>query len=277
MAARKTRPVLYEVIRPKLRTRDPALKPRSPRSASAVEHPPATETREVHGPDVATNAHPPAPRTDAARFHMTFSGQTLFVLIAIIIVLLVVAFSAGRRYGAPPADAWDGSASAEATDEESESDTLARDPEAVVAAVPEDDEGAAVGRRTPASPGTGAAARTDADESAGRVRQVTLQKGYTYVVVQHFGGKRQDALAAARFLQERGVPCATLDGRDIRVVATQPFLVKQADTAAARDERRKADRLLAQIKEIGKEFDKYRRQQGEGGYTLSGCYLYEIR
>ena len=54
-------------------------------------------------------------------------------------------------------------------------------------------------------------------------------------------------------------------------------LVKQADAAAARDERRKADRLLGQIKQIGKDFDKYRRQEGKGGYTLSGCYLFEIR
>jgi hypothetical protein len=273
VATRKKRPILYEVFRPEPRSGDPALKPRAFRPSREAERPVSTDERE---PDILTtttfSSGPTAPVARDRRA-ITISASTLTVLIAGMIVLLLVAFVAGRRYESihpstfTPADF-----------------TLETDAGAEAQARLAAENDAPSDQQTAAGP-TGT--EESADEANRRATgptsptpsQVTLQKGYHYVVVQHFSKNRQqaDAIAAAKFLRDNGVPCATLPGADIRLVATQPFLVNQTNAAAARNERDRADRLLERIRQLGQQYNKDLLKQGKKGYAFSQCYLYLIR
>ena len=107
---------------------------------------------------------------------------------------------------------------------------------------------------------------------------VTLQKGYHYIVVQHFPkSRRADAEEAALFLQDNGIPCALQTGSDIRLVVTEPFQIDQGNQAAVRTEQRRANALLEQIRKLGQQFNSLRLQNGLGGYTFSGCKLQSFK
>lgn len=96
--------------------------------------------------------------------------------------------------------------------------------------------------------------------------EVDLLRGYHYVVVQYFPiSKQQAADDAAWYLMQNGVPCAILAGKDLRLIASEGFLIRQDDARAGRREQQRADRLVTRIKELGKA---YRLQ---GGYDFSGA------
>lgn len=265
MAARKRRPVLYEVYRRP--TRDGG-RPGTASSWSRVARP----------AEVDRGAAPPAPGPEGApqpsvgaadRWHITISGPTLAVLIAAGVVLLAVAFSAGQRYGA-----------ARSSVPEPVGPTLSGPQEASQAAEPgsaEKSPSAAPGE-VARSAGPAAAAGQSA-ESAGRdAPRVTLRKGYHYVVVQHFHKTRgrQAAQEAAAFLQANGVSCATLTGADIRLVVTEPFLINQPDPDAARRERQRAEQLLERIRQLGRQYSRQLANQGRKTYDFAGCYLLKV-
>jgi hypothetical protein len=84
-------------------------------------------------------------------------------------------------------------------------------------------------------------------------------------------------VAAARYLEANGIPCATLPGADIRLIVIEPFRLNQPDAAAAREERRRAERLLERVRQLGQEYSKQLAQQGRKGYTFADCYLFEVR
>jgi hypothetical protein len=257
---------LYEVFRPGARSADPALKPRPFRPAHEPERPATAGEREdeiVTTTTVSSSTSPPPTRRP--RRTLTISTSALTVLLAGMIVLLFVAFAAGRQYesGHPsthtPAEF---TLETEAGSEAQADLAAATEPPAPAQPVADEETTLRPQRPEPEPPPPARA-------------QVTLKKGYHYVVVQHFNKSRQqaDATAAGKFLQTNGVPCARLAGADIRLVATQPFLVNQANTAAGRTERERSGRLLERIKQLGQRYNRELLKQGEKGYTFSECYL----
>ncbi len=101
--------------------------------------------------------------------------------------------------------------------------------------------------------------------------EVELRRGYHYIVVQYFPiSKEQAANDAALYLIENGVPCTILMGKDIRLLASEPFLIRQDDTRAGKRERQRADRLIARIKQLGKGYHL------KGGYDFSGAAASQV-
>ncbi len=201
------------------------------------------------------------------------SAPTLAILSAAMVVLLAVVFSAGRHYESlhPSATTGPGSAQTEGADlgapDGSGADT--------------DASGASQVGQSGSGPDqtSDAASTTASGVTDDQPRQIPLRPGYHYVVIQHFKkrSERQAALNAAEHLQANGVACATMTGADIRLIATEPFLIKQRDAAAARRERERADQLRRRIKELGQGYNNELLKRGEKGYTFSDCYLFEIR
>lgn len=82
------------------------------------------------------------------------------------------------------------------------------------------------------------------------------EAGKLYVVVQHFKlSDRKPADDAQRYLREQGVETALVRGSDLRLIAVQPF-----------DSRPEADRLVARIKEAGRNY-------ADHGYRFSDCLV----
>lgn len=197
---------------------------------------------------------------------VTVSTSTLTVLLAGTIVLLFMAFAAGRHYESQHPSVYTPADFRLEADEGSETQAdlaAATEPPAPAQPVAREDTSASPQRPAPEPAPPAPAA-------------VTLKRGYHYVVVQHFNKSRQqaDAVAAGEFLQENGVACATLSGADIRLVATQSFLIDQDNAAAARTERERAERLLKRIKQLGQRYNRELLKQGKNGYTFSECYLH---
>jgi hypothetical protein len=273
VATHKKRPILYEVFRPEARSGDPALKPRAFRPSREAARPASADERELDLLTTTTFSSTPTPASTRDRRAITISASTLTLMIAGMIVLLFVAFIAGRRYESfhpstfTPADlTLEDEAGARAQTRltgEVDSPASGQMPSGSAAPLEVEDPGRRSGQTTA--------------DVATQVPPVSLKRGCHYVIVQHFGRKATDAEAAARFLQERGVPCAILRGNDLRVVATEPFLIRQADAAAGRREQRRANQLIEEIKRIGREFKERRQSQGLGTYTLDGAYLLEIK
>ena len=269
MAARKKRPTLYEVYRPRQRSaessppRQDAAKP-TPAPSPPTDKPPAAPR-----PGVSPHRREPSP------IIVSLSGPALAVVIAIIVVLLFVSFSAGRRYEAfhPSVAAANTGPQAAKTDQDAAIPATGTTSAREQAAADRQPAGAAP---TPSASKT-AAAKPPAASRTRPPRKIDLHRGYDYVVVQHFGRKRKDAIEVARFLRQRGIECARFGDNDIRLIVTEPFLTRQADKAAARAERQRAEKLMQRIKQIGRELAKEWAAQGRPGYTLDGCYLYEIK
>lgn len=269
MAARKKRPVLYEVIRPEHRRGEPepglvsrpqtAPPPREPGRTAASATPPPIQ--------------PVSPSTEEpVRTERTFniSASMLTVIAACVIMLVFVAFVAGRQFDAK---------SSGGSPEPFKFD-LERVEESPVPRIASTAGTEAV--KTDKPPGSSSSEQKapidNKDAESQRSPTVALQKGNTYIVVQHFSkNRRADAEAAALFLQNQRVPCALLVGNDIRLVATEAFLVDQRDKAAAERERRRLGTWLQQIKELGRQYDKMLREQGKPSYTFSECYPTVIR
>jgi hypothetical protein len=97
---------------------------------------------------------------------------------------------------------------------------------------------------------------------------VELQTGYHYVFVQFFRRSRiQDAQAAAAFLRANGLPCTIQRARDdIRLIATEPFLLDEGSAAERQRARQRCEQLKRRVKELGKEY-----AQAGGGYAFDQC------
>jgi hypothetical protein len=220
---------------------------------------------------------PAAPHDVGGTWRMTVSASTLAIVVAGMVVLLAVAFSAGRKYEAYYPSTSDTAELAQGGDDEVAEATLGG-PETAGESEAEQPiqtaRKAAPRTELPAESSEGGKPPTGATKPP----QVALQIGHHYVVVQHFKRRNpQAALDAARFLKENGVPCATLTGADIRVIATEPFRIRQGNAAASRAERRRADELMRKIRQLGQEYSKLLAKQGKKGYTFSDCYLYEVK
>ncbi len=197
--------------------------------------------------------------------------RTQAVAGCVLIVVLAFAFFAGRFYErAVSAGTSAENAPAEKSDAALAPRPVATEPPRVVFVEP----GSPAATGDDASPpAAGEKPQTPTDPSANEPKQVVLQRGYHYLVIQYFPrSRRSDAEKAAAYLMQNGVPCALLDRpRDIQLLATEPFLVKQNDAAQARSERARADTLNQRLREIGKSY------QPIGGYDFRGGQLTEIR
>jgi hypothetical protein len=277
VAARKKRPVLYEVYRPSAKTSDPARKPRFTRLPAEKERPSPSHEPELRAP--ATPMAPPKPAAANAggTWQMTVSASTLAIVVAGMVVLLAVAFSAGRKYEAHYPSSPDVAELTQGGDDEGGEATLGG---SETAGESEAEQPIQTARKatTRSEPPAESKEGDKPQPGSAKPPQVALQIGHHYVVVQHFKRRNpQAALDAARFLKDNGVPCATLTGADIRVIATEPFRIRQGDAAASRAERRRADELMRKIRGLGKEYSKLLAKRGKKGYTFSDCYLYEVK
>jgi len=197
---------------------------------------------------------------------LTLNWPTVAVLLAALVVVLVVSFHAGRRYEQRLA-VTDGRASSptdggEATDAarvSSSTDTArapgvgkTKAPSRTVSRAPVSNESEVSRTPEPAPPPTAA----------------TLKPGYHYVFIQFFPkSKINDARAAAAFLQQNGLPCAIQSASaDIRLVATEPFLLSDDDVATRQREKQRCDQLMQRIKQLGKEYART-----GGGYVFDQC------
>ena len=287
MAARKNRPVLYEVagraarLSSLGRSRNPResrdeepvrrAKPAPPPSPAALEPKPEPTPRpETVTPPKQTPPTVAAPRKTpfvpaaalTSRLQamlaklpgITASGSSGAIIIASVVVVVVVATIAIRNWS--PSDIG-ANAGAAATPPATVSDSFTGDDPGVQLAgdVSNGDDA-----------GSGAAPpRTNAPT-------VQLQPGLHYVIAQYFPkSKRRAAEDAALYLRQNGIACALLAGADIRLLATEPFHVKQDDSRAAAAERRKGDALVKRIKDLGKAYNRI------GGYDFSGAQLRELR
>ena len=276
VAARKKRPVLYEVYRKS----PPGSAPtRPPQQTAPPSEPPRVAPTRIAEPPIKRPEPRPRP-VDAPppdRWQITITGPTLAILLAAQIVVFAIAFSVGRRYEATHPTPLTTAAELLNTDSGGTSTPPTDD-------TPRNSTPIAVRENNDAPttpPNDGRVDSSGSGKPAGPTEPppVTLQAGYHYVVVQHFGKRREKdaALAAARFLQENGVPCATMTGADIRLIATEAFLVDQDDSAAGRRQRQRADDLLTRIRQLGQQYNKQMSDQGKRGHTFSGCYLIKIK
>jgi hypothetical protein len=275
VAARKKRPVLYEVYRPRAKITDPTRKAPSFSDVRDGLRTSPTDEGEAAVWTRREGSFRPAAQTAAGRWQVAISAPTLAVLVAALAVLLAVAFSAGRRYeslrpGTP------GAAELTPADEDL-AQANAEQTAPVAGEGPGDDQASElVASETPAPERASDAESRAADT---KPRQIPLLKGHHYVIIQHFRKQRehQAALAAAQYLQENGVTCARLSGADIRLIATEPFLIKQDDKDAARRERERAEQFIQRIRGLGQQYNKKLANEGKPGYTFAGCKLFEIK
>jgi len=280
--ARKRRPLLFEVARPRHDEGAPKRAPRSagwgrawfrhstPAERRAEDMPapaPMPEPPPTPLPPAANASEPPAsPPTERSPLIERVRTPQAAIAAAALVVLLVVAVQAVRYlYGGAPRD---GQPSAESD-----------------AALAGDAETAATAARAQGSTGGGAAtpsktrpvereASATPAAAAPAPAKVELKKGCSYVVVQHFRPRdRKAAEQAALYLRGVGVECALLTGaQDIQLIATEPFQTTSKDTAVRKRERDRADELLQRIRRLGREYAKQR-----SGYAFDQCYLREIK
>ncbi len=281
MSARKNRPVLYELIA-RTGLSHPAVRPGPPPSAAnnrarAEESPAGGESRFAHdeaGVGQASGFTPPLMEWSQGRLHLSL-GWIHFVVLGVVFVAVVAGvFQAGRR-SATPAPANSG--------------TL----DEVLSGLPEQapngsaDSGRSEPRLPPKPGGAGAVTplrqgqaehpaepdTTEPNETAdlGPTQTFDFKPGYSYVIVQcvsrtAVGLKYAEGIRD--FLVSKGVDCAIhRRERDAIVLVTEPFLTKQSNAAAARQEKDRADQLVARIKELGKEYNLI------GRFSFDKCFV----
>lgn len=276
MSARKYRPVLYEVVQ----RSDPQRKSAWWRfwSRGEAAPPPVGPTPDVPpAPPPLTPATtppltpPPLPRATApgaVRFvgghlHLVLGWPAFVVIGLTLLLLLAVAFQAGRQSARPRPSTADPvqtpvTGPGAATDlPQRQADRLAAEHRLRAQDV-----------RVPTPPGgrDTTAAQPPVDPRGPIVEpppppptipDAELREGQFYVVVQHFRrSAAADAQVAADFLRQNGIPAVIRTGADLRLIAAVPFDLGQADAAAVRRERQRCDDLKAQIRALGQEFRK---------------------
>ncbi len=261
MAARKSRPVLFEVVARTQRARNRGIAQRpSPPSVSPGG---ASSSRAASGPYPTGLPASPAGRlpvlsVQGGRVHLTLGWLHCTAIAALVVVLLVLAYQAGRRSVQ--------SASGSAPDSDLEklwaAPAVSQTPPAAAPPVPA--QGRAGGPIvTPAGPVVepSAAIKPQPAEPVPapsvQPEPASFSVNSYYVVVQHFPKRAQSAAEAARdFLQSRGVPCVIRVGAgDLELVAIEGFATEQ-----------QAQDLVRRILELGKEY-----WNSGGGYNFLGA------
>ena len=263
---RRQRRVLYEVVQPSkddLSIWKSRPAPVRPDPTPIVPNP----SDDVPGAGVSRSAYEPVEEP----VRVSVSRQTIAITAAAVAMLVLVAFSAGRHYEAASGPPGDEQVLAGVGDS---NDTTQPDN-------PKDNNTAASAGKPASDTGSAAAAKPSTNNQPAQPKpaEPQLKAGYHYVVVQHFGSKRQAAHDAADYLRSKGVPCAVIAGRgkDYRVLATEAFLIDQDNKAASQREAQKAERLRVRIREIGDEYNAYLVKQKKPGYQFKGCYMLKQR
>lgn len=271
MAARRKRPVLYELVARTERARSwTAPRPVPP---PEVEAPPTTPA------PLESRDEAPAPAGDAernviwldGRLYLALGAGHLTLLAALLVVLLVVAFEVGQRNARPPTvppptqdvDSILGQ-SVDRDTTPSEVDPAPRAPVRPPAVPQRPREAQPAPQQTPAPrPAPTPAPQTSPQQMpqptpAPTPARVTLEAGKYYVFVQYFPKSRRQAAEAARdFLRSKGVECVVHDQPDdLALIATRAF-----------DSSEQAQLLIRSIREYGREYGP------RGGYDFSGCLV----
>lgn len=299
MAARKNRPVMYEVVRRNRRresgwwrrTPPPTDRPEersepqtpsssepAPNAARAPASNPARETAPASfmftsGPESPTSrggAEPPQPvglrpiRINEGRVRLDLGWPGLVVAAVLLIFVGWVIFDAGRR----------------TTPEPPAGGVAADDPFADFAGNPVGDlEGGerlvnqeeleaegpprALTERQPERD-----AQAEGPPPPAPAPNFKLQGGHTYLVIQHFRkSRREDALRALKYLLEHGIKAVVLEGADYQLLAADSFLLNQKDPGAAAAAKSRLAELKRKVKELGKEYAR----EG-GGYAFEQAY-----
>lgn len=307
MAARKHRPVLYEIA--KGGRRAPALKPTIPppgaastggtgprpgKPAGATKErpltPPATteplptEPRGVLLPAASGETRPPSalrgetarkpqePAVPGARLVVRLAGGRLAAAIVGAGLALWIAFEAGRLVGR--AQGTPAQAAAEGGSWEAARPAVGEGGDRTGLA-PQRANSAGAENSGAAEPGAGveSAAHEAAPATPAAPGGIELRRGYHYVVVQHFArSQRAEAVRAAEFLSASGLRVGLLSGADVRLVVDEPLLIEQPDKQAAAAERERGAALVAKVKALGKEY--FRKT---GLYDFGGCYVTQAR
>ncbi len=236
MAARKNRPIQYEVASRARRTSQ-----RTPVPPSGA---PTDSTPPVRDEGLDEEAGRPTP---------TFGMPHLAVAAAVVLVIAFAVYKIGQRTTQPEPE---GPSELELVLADKPPD--AAEETARPAFVP-DHRGAegdvAVAPRRASGPRS-AINQPDPAPTAEPTEPQALESGYYYALVQYFPpSKRGDADAARDFLRSRGVECIVRQGQgDWQLIATDQF----SSAAAAGD-------LLRRIREHGREYSRI------GGYDFAGC------
>ncbi|MFH1748919.1 MAG: hypothetical protein ABIG44_17950 [Planctomycetota bacterium] len=256
MAARRKRPVLYEVMR------GSHLRDTSERRQTKVA--PPTPTPSPAAPPTAAATPDRSPfRFTGGRLYAELGWPALSVVAIGALFILWVTFQAGGRYARnkPPSN--------------DVADTHAGSPLGVVEPGAEDtsaSHSAARDERLATPPGAPNETANDPAADSNRFLKEPVafefQPGYHYIVIQHFyRTRRDDAVQAANYLRENGVSCIVMPRtRDIELVATTPFLLRQDDANARKTQRDLCNTFKQRIKDIGKEYAR------ENGYAFDQCY-----
>jgi hypothetical protein len=259
---RKNRPVLYEVLRRK----GPST-PWRPRVSRAA--PPETTAAAPADEGFSTlDESPPLVTVAAGRIYLVFGFPIALLILGSLLALSAVLVHVGWRMGQRDlaeearhvAPALNGLREASEPSAESGSPNRGRETSPGIAIPDKRAFDAAV----PAAKGTVQPAAQPPGESAAPAQKVKLDKGMWYVFVQHFSLKDgDDARKAYEFLESNGIACARLTGKDIRLLAVEPFDIGNKDRAIATRERARANELIKRIKDLGKQYFK------TGGYDFT--------
>lgn len=267
MANRKNRPVLYEVIRASRHRRDPArrhapaLWQRPPRAAQGE-----TVTSDSPRGTSEVPVYPALVRIEGDRVHFVLRWPAAAVLGAALLVVMVVAFQAGRGLGSSRVEGSVDDAAFEAvlpmTLPPDRTDLPAR---------PSPGEVATPARESPPSEVAGA---QPGPESAleGDVEEFHAERGKSYLVVQHFPRNRLSVAREARdYLKTGGVACVlTRRGPDYVLIASEGFTPNVGDARQRRSVEQRMNALMAKVRQLGKDF-------APRGYSFDRCRFEEAR
>lgn len=261
MATRKNRPVLYEVVRTSQRRQLPLLWQSSTRPASSEARP-----TESTGGVSETPTRPAFVRLEDGWIHFVLRWPTAAALGAALLVLMVVAFEAGRGLGR-------GRTGRAAVDEAALEAVLPMShlpDQTGLPAPPTAGEVVTPRRTSPAEPA--AAESAPATVAAGEIEDFRAEKGRSYLVVQHFPPERLSVAREARdFLRAGGVSCVlTRRGRDYVLIATEGFTRDATDARQRRSVEQRMNALIARVRQLGREF-------APRGYTFDRCRFEEAR
>ena len=78
-------------------------------------------------------------------------------------------------------------------------------------------------------------------------------------------------MKAGSFLIANGINCVVVPGKDFRLIATEPFLLRQPDANARAAAERRCQELKNRIKSLGRQYAK------DHGYAFEQCYELVIR
>jgi hypothetical protein len=262
VAARKNRPVLYEVARLSRRQRDAGWKRRS--VSPAPESTPAEGVPTPGGSaDSAVPGRARGFRFVKRRFWLNLGWPGLLGAAGVIVVVLWLAYAFGLKLTG------------------SQAPTRATSPGGHTAGklptpggAPAPDHRPAPGESvvTPNQPSPTtrpAAAEHSAEPPAPAAEAFTWKPGYHYIVIQHFRKSEEEAAKEAyRFLEANKVPAVITRGADFQLIAREPFLLKQDDAQARAAEDKRCEDLKRRIKELGKEYAKRQRAAKKPEYTF---------